>query len=86
MTLDRNGILWNISVNSYPGTLVEELARGMPHRHIGVTTVEAVRAAGGTITPDPLPDNPYHHLVGGITPEAAAQLFTPTLAHPTRSI
>jgi hypothetical protein len=82
--LDANGLLKNSSVNSAPGRSVEELSQGIPHSRIGVTTAGEIRAAGGTIVRQSLPDNPFHCLVSGISPATACGLFTPTIPNPSR--
>lgn len=64
MTTDAAGNVQGVSVNAGVGP-VEEIAQGIPHGKVGVTTAGDIRAAGGTIRPDPLPDNPLHCLVGG---------------------
>lgn len=81
---DAMGLLWNISVNTWPNTTVAELAAGVPHGQIGVSTIAAIVAAGGAITADPRPENPYHALLGGITAETASRLFSPTIPNPAR--
>ena len=66
ITVDASGSLYGLSVQSAPGKTVAELAAGLPNRKLGVTTVGAVRAAGGVVTPDPHDNRPYHCLVGDI--------------------
>jgi RHS repeat-associated protein len=80
VTTDANGTLSGVSVNS--GTTIEDAARGIPHTQIGVTTAGDVRRAGGSVTRDPLPDNPGHCLVSGCTAETFSDLFTPTIKNP----
>lgn len=77
---NADGTLSGVSVNS--GRTVEEAAQGIPHKQIGVTTAEDVRRAGGTVTPDPLPDNPGHCLMAGCTADMFSELFTPTIKNP----
>ena len=63
------------SVNSAAGRSLTELTApnpqtgypGIPHNQVGVTTVGAVRAAGGDVTPSPSRTNPYHATLGGLT-------------------
>jgi hypothetical protein len=81
--LDESGLLSNSSVNSAPGRSVDELSQGIPHSRIGVTTAGEIRAAGGTIEPSPLEDNPFHASVSGISPATASELFNPTLPNPS---
>jgi hypothetical protein len=78
-----DGTLSGVSVNSKPGVSLEELTSvKIPHPKVGITTVGAVRAAGGNVVPNPLPDNPYHALMSGITATTAEDLFTPTVPNP----
>ncbi|HML50007.1 MAG TPA: hypothetical protein PKD84_01170 [Propionicimonas sp.] len=77
---NADGTLSGVSVNS--GRTVEEAAQGIPHKQIGVTTAGDVRRAGGTVTPDPLPDNPGHCLLSGCSADVFSQLFTPTIKNP----
>ena len=57
---------------------------GIPHNQIGVTTVGAVRAAGGDVVTVPTRTNPHHALLSGLTPEQASVLFRPTVKNPHR--
>ncbi|MBS4051171.1 MAG: RHS domain-containing protein, partial [Methylomonas sp.] len=84
VTLDQNGLLNGVSVQSFPNTSVQELSQRqwVPNGQIGVTTVGDIQDAGGDVIPDPTRNNPYHSELIGITPEAAQQLFTPTIPNP----
>ena len=84
VTIDGLGNLHGVSVQTFLDTSVQELSqrRWVPQNQIGVTTLEAVHAAGGYVTPDPTEANPYHAKLGGITPRAAEVLFTPTVSNP----
>ena len=82
VTIDAAGRLSGVSVNSAPGRTVEELTASIPNKQVGVTTVGAVRAAGGDVIPDPRPNSPFHCQLYGITPVQAARLFTPTRQNP----
>ena len=62
----------------------EVLSSFLPHGTIGVTTLHSVIAAGGTITPDPLPGNPYHALLSGLTAEQGVALFSDARPNMTR--
>jgi hypothetical protein len=81
VTLDGAGKLQGVSVQSGGATL-QELTSSLPHKQVGVTTVGAVRAAGGDVVPTPTPGNPFHCTMCGITPRTAQQLFTPTVKNP----
>jgi hypothetical protein len=75
-----------------PGLSVRELAApnprmgypGIPHNQLGVTTVGAIRAAGGDVVPSPTKTNPYHATLSGLTPDQASQLFRPTIKNPNK--
>jgi len=82
VTVDSNGLLNGLSVNSAEGVSVEQLSRGIPNAQIGVTTVGKIQEAGGTITRSPTARNPYHCTMCGITAEKASKLFTPTIRIP----
>lgn len=92
VTLDAGEVLEGVSVNAAAGLNVEELTAansspgypGIPHNQIGVTSVGAVRAAGGDVIPMPRKNNPFHATLRGITPEQAAELFRPTQRNPNR--
>jgi hypothetical protein len=84
VTIDSMGNLHGLSVNSAPGKTVAELAEGLRYGQIGVTTVGAVRAAGGDVTPDPSANHPFHCLAGGISAQTAHRLLTPTVPNPSR--
>lgn len=90
VTVEAGGSIQGVSVNAAPGLSVQELTApnpdtgypGIPHNQIGVTTVGAIRAAGGDVVPSPTRTNPYHATVSGLTPEQASQLFRPTIRNP----
>jgi hypothetical protein len=87
VTVDAGGNIEGVSVNAAPGVSVQELTApnphtgypGIPHNQVGVTTVGAIRAAGGDVIPSPTRTNPYHATLSGLTPEQASQLFRPTV-------
>ena len=82
VTIDAAGRLSGVSVNSAPGRTVEELTASIPNKQVGVTTVGAIRAAGGDVIPAPGPNSPFHCQLYGITPVQAERLFTPTRQNP----
>ena len=84
VTIDQNGNLQGVSVNSAPGIGLQELTSTIPNKQVGVTTVGEINAAGGTVTPSPTPNNPYHCTLCGITPQQADELFRPTVPNPNR--
>jgi hypothetical protein len=73
-----------ISVNSAAVTPIDILSAAIPNRQIGVTTVGSIRRIGGTVTAAPSASNGFHCLLGGITPEEAAGLFSPVVPNPNR--
>jgi hypothetical protein len=86
------GTIEGVSVNCAPDHSVEELSApnpttgypGIPNTQIGATTVGKIRAAGGEVTPSPSRTNPHHATLSGLTPEAASNLFRPTVPNPHR--
>ena len=71
-----------VSVESAAGATVGQLAAAAPHGQIGVTTVGAVRAAGGDVVPT-AGRSPNHATLTGLTPDRASELLTPTVPNPT---
>ena len=92
VSVDASGKVQGVSVNSAPGLSVQELTApnpqtgypGVPHNQVGVTTVGAVRGAGGDVVPAPTRANPHHAILSGLTPEQASKLFRPTRKNPNR--
>ena len=82
VTIDVNGNLNGVSVNSAAGKSLEELTVGIPHRKVGVTTVGDIRKAGGDVKASPSKDNLNHATLQGITPQKAEKLMTPTVRNP----
>ncbi len=93
VTVDAGGQVQGVSVNSAAGATLEELTApdpqtgypGIPHNQVGVTTVGAVRAAGGEVVSSRTRRNPHHATLSGLTPEQASNLFRPTVKNPSRS-
>jgi hypothetical protein len=69
------------SVECAVGLSVQELAAGIPHGQIGVTTVGAIRVAGGNVLRTS-GRGPHHATMVGLTPVQASRLLTPTVANP----
>ena len=65
------------------GLPVAELAGTIPHGRIGVTTVVAVREAGGDVVRT-AGRSPYHATLTGLVPDQASDLLTPTVPNPAR--
>jgi len=86
VTVDSNGLLQGVSVNSASGRTVQELSVGIKNGQVGVTSVGNIRAAGGDVVPDLVtnPSNPFHCTMCGITAEKASGLFRPTIRNPNR--
>jgi len=72
-----------VSVECALGVPVVELAVAIPHGQIGVTTVRAVRQAGGDVVRT-TGRSPYHATLTGLTPEQISELLTPTIPNPAR--
>lgn len=72
-----------VSVECAVGLSVAELAATIPHRQIGVTSVGAVRRAGGDVVRTS-GRTPYHGTLTGLTPQQASHLLSPTIPNPGR--
>ena len=72
-----------VSVECAEGVPVAELAKTIPHRQVGVTTVAEVRKAGGDVVRT-TGRSPYHATLTGLTPEQVGKLLTPTIPNPGR--
>ena len=79
-----NGTLSGVSVQSANGQTVQELSQNIPNGQVGVSTAGQIRAAGGTITPDPQRNNPSHCLICDLTDKILSDLFTPTIRNPNK--
>ena len=73
--------LSGISVESAKGLSVEELARGIPHSQVGITTVGDVRIAGGDVIPTS-GRSPNHATLIGLSPAVVSALLNPTQPNP----
>lgn len=71
------------SVECAEGMSVEALAAAIPHGHIGVTRVGAIRAAGGDVVRTS-GRTPHHATLVGLSPEQASRLLTPTVPNPAK--
>jgi hypothetical protein len=74
-----------VSVECAPGVSVAELATAIPHGQIGVTTVGAVRQAGGEVIRT-TGRSSYHATLTGLIPEQVSRLLTPTIPNPAREV
>jgi hypothetical protein len=84
VTIQADGTMAGVSVQSGAGASLEDLTRTVPHTKVGVSTVGDVRAAGGDVIPRPRKGNELHCEMCGITPEQAESLFTPTVRNPNQ--
>lgn len=73
-----------ISVESAAGLPVAELAKWIPHRQVGVTTVGAVRELGGDVIRTS-GRSLNHATLTGLTPEQISFLLTPAVPNPARN-
>jgi hypothetical protein len=71
------------SIECAEGLSVEELAAAIPHGQVGVTTVGAIRAAGGDVVRTS-GRSPNHATLIGLSPKEASRLLTPTMANPAK--
>ena len=91
VTVDQQGKLHGVSVNSAPDATIEALTApnamtgypGIKNNEIGVTTVGKVRAGGGDVVSSPTKKNPHHATMKGLTPEQASELLRPTNKNPS---
>ena len=72
-----------VSVEYAVGLPVAELATTIPYGQIRVTTVRAIRQAGGDVLRT-TGRSPYHATLTGLTPEQVSGLLTPTIPNPAR--
>ena len=72
-----------VSVECTEDVPVAELAKTIPHRQVGTTTVAEVRKAGGDVIRT-TGRSPYHATLTGLTPEQISKLLTPTVPNPGR--
>ncbi len=73
-----------VSMECAAGTSVAQLANGIPHPRVGVTTVGQVGAAGGDVIRTS-GRSPNHATLTGLTSEQASQLLTPTTQNPAQT-
>ena len=72
-----------VSVESAEALPVVELAAGVPHGQVGVTTVGRVRAAGGDVVRTS-GRSPNHATLVWLTPEQISALLSPTIPNPAQ--
>jgi hypothetical protein len=74
-----------ISVECGEGVSVQELSVSIPHGQVGVTTVGAVREAGGDVIRTS-GRSQYHATLTGLIPDEISLLLTPTISNPFKQI
>lgn len=74
-----------ISVECGEEVSVQELSASIPHRQIGVTTVSAVREAGGDVIRTS-GRSQYHATLTGLIPDEIGLLLTPTISNPSKQL
>lgn len=74
-----------ISVECGEGVSVQELSASIPHGQIGVTTVGAVREAGGDVIRTSGRSR-YHATLTGLIPDEISLLLTPTTSNPSKQL
>lgn len=74
-SINANGTLQGVSVQSANGASVEQLSQGLKNNQVGVTTVGDVGAAGGDVIQTPQPNNPCHCDMNGVSAQDASKLF-----------
>jgi hypothetical protein len=92
VTIEAGERLQGVSVNAAAAFTLEQLTAADPttgypgilNSRVGATTLGAVRMLGGDVVPSPTRTNPHHATLSGLTPEAASQLFMPTVLNPSR--
>lgn len=70
-----------VSVECAEDVPMAELAKIIPHRQIGMTTVAEVRKVGGDVVRT-TGRSPYHATLTGLAPEQVSKLLTPTVPNP----
>jgi hypothetical protein len=73
-----------VSVHAAVGLSVQDLAEGIPHGQVGVTTVGEVRAVGGDVLRT-AGRSPHHATLTGLKPQQASNLLTPTIKNPAQT-
>jgi hypothetical protein len=72
-----------VSVECAADLSAAELAATLPHGQVGVTTVGAIRAAGGDVIRT-AGRSPHHATLTSLTPDEMSRLLTPTVPNPAR--
>lgn len=74
-TINQNGTLSGISVNSAKGASVEQLSQGIPNKQVGVSTVGKIRETGANVIKSPKPNNPCHCDMNNVDAGKVSQAF-----------
>ena len=72
-----------VSVECAEGMSVDDLAACIPHNQVGVSTVGAIRAAGGDVVRTSGRSR-HHATLIGLSDEEASRLLTPTILNPAK--
>lgn len=67
------------------GVSVQELSASIPQGQVGVTTVRAVRKAGGEVIRTS-GRSQFHATLTGLTPDQISLLLNPTISNPSKQI
>ncbi|MGF6604978.1 hypothetical protein P3T23_009734 [Paraburkholderia sp. GAS448] len=84
VTQNADGTLNGVSTQSSNGGTTLTLSLPFKNGQVGVTTVGAIQAAGGTIVYDGTQNNPNHATISGLTAQQLQNLFTPTIKNPAK--
>src|SRR5262245_6805741 len=82
MAMHPVGVL-GVSAECREGLTIEELTRQIPHGQVGVTSVRAIRSAGGDVIRIP-GRSPHHVTITGLSPDELSGLLTPNIANPAK--
>jgi hypothetical protein len=72
-----------ISVECGVGLEIAQLSMAIPHKQIGVTTVRAIREAGGDVIRTS-GRSQYHATLTGLNPDEISRLLNPTEPNPSK--
>lgn len=74
-----------LSVECGEEVFVQELSASIPHGQVGVTTVGAVREAGGDVIRTS-GRSQYYATLTGLVPDEITLLLTPTISNPSKQL
>jgi hypothetical protein len=67
--------LWNFRNAKMDPATIALLRAAVPNPHYALTWAQEITRRGGAIVEDPLPGNPYHALVSGVTAQELYDIF-----------